>query len=86
MYKVFTFKEKAMSIAINMQEAKTRLSRLVAAAVAGEDVMIANRGEPVVRLVPVRQATTRSLGFIKGKLPESFFDPLPEEEWQAWEV
>lgn len=40
---------------INMLEAKTRLSQLVKAAQAGEDVVIANRGEPVVRLVPVRK-------------------------------
>jgi hypothetical protein len=27
------------------------------------------------------------LGFVKGPpLPESFFDPLPEEELQAWEL
>lgn len=40
---------------VNMLEAKTRLSELVKAAQAGEDVIIANRGEPVVRLVPVRK-------------------------------
>ena len=39
---------------VNMLEAKTRLSELVKAAQAGEDVVIANRGEPVVRLVPLR--------------------------------
>ena len=26
----------------------------------------------------------RKLGFVEGGLPESFFDPLPEEELQAW--
>ena len=38
---------------VNMLDAKNSLSRLVAAAVGGEDVVIANRGKPVVRLVPV---------------------------------
>ncbi|KAF1697883.1 type II toxin-antitoxin system prevent-host-death family antitoxin [Pseudoxanthomonas jiangsuensis] len=43
---------------VNMLEAKTRLSELVKAVQAGEEVVIANRGEPVARLVPVRQRGT----------------------------
>lgn len=38
----------------NILEAKNKLSQLIKAAQAGEEVVIANRGEPVVRLVPVR--------------------------------
>lgn len=38
----------------NILDAKNRLSQLIKAAQAGEDVVIANRGEPVARLVPVR--------------------------------
>jgi prevent-host-death family protein len=38
---------------VNILEAKTQLSQLIRSAQAGEDVVIANRGEPVVRLVPV---------------------------------
>lgn len=37
----------------NILEAKNRLSQLIKSAQAGEDVVIANRGEPVARLVPV---------------------------------
>jgi prevent-host-death family protein len=37
----------------NMLEAKSQLSKLVQAALAGEDVVIANKGVPVVRLVKV---------------------------------
>lgn len=37
----------------NIHEAKTHLSKLVAAAEAGEDVVIARAGKPAVRLVPV---------------------------------
>lgn len=37
----------------NMLEAKSQLSRLVQAALAGEDVVIANKGVPMVRLVKV---------------------------------
>lgn len=38
---------------VDMLEAKTRLSELVAAAEAGEEVIIARAGTPVMRLVPV---------------------------------
>ena len=69
---------------VNIQEAKTHLSRLVNAAVHGEEVVIAHRGVPVVRLEPIRQLGKRPLGFVKGSLPESFFDPLPDEELQGW--
>jgi len=37
----------------NMLEAKSQLSKLVQAALAGEDVVIANKGIPVVRLVKI---------------------------------
>lgn len=36
---------------VNMHEAKSQLSRLVQLAEAGEEIVIANRGRPVVRLV-----------------------------------
>ena len=39
---------------VNIFEAKNRLSLLIKAAQAGEDVVIANRGEPVARLVSAR--------------------------------
>ncbi len=37
---------------VNILEAKNRLSQLIKSAQAGEEVVIANRGEPVARLVP----------------------------------
>ena len=42
---------------INILEAKNRLSHIIQSALAGEEVVIANRGNPVVRLVPVDQET-----------------------------
>ena len=39
----------------NIHEAKTHLSRLVAAAEAGEEVVIARAGKPAVRMVPVEK-------------------------------
>jgi len=43
-------------VQVNILEAKNRLSQLVKAALGGEDVVIANRGEPVARLVPAGPA------------------------------
>ncbi len=45
-----------MTIQINIGEAKTRLSELVAASLRGETVVLARAGEPVVRLVPEVEA------------------------------
>ncbi|HJU20726.1 MAG TPA: type II toxin-antitoxin system prevent-host-death family antitoxin [Stellaceae bacterium] len=42
---------------VNILEAKNRLSQLIKSAQAGEDVIIANRGEPVARLVPARETS-----------------------------
>ena len=42
-----------MTIHVNIGEAKTRLSELIAAAVRGEEVVVAKAGEPQVRLTPV---------------------------------
>lgn len=39
---------------INILEAKNRLSSLIKSAQAGEEVVIANRGEPVARLIAIR--------------------------------
>ena len=38
---------------VNMLEAKSQLSKLVKAALAGEEVIIASNGTPMVRLVPL---------------------------------
>jgi prevent-host-death family protein len=43
-------------VQVNILEAKNRLSALIKAVQAGDDVVIANRGEPVARLVPIGKA------------------------------
>ena len=51
---------------VNMLEAKNQLSRLVKDALAGEDIVIASNGEPMVRLVPVaRKAQLGGWGKLK---------------------
>ena len=74
-------------ITVNVHEAKTNLSRLLAQAEAGEDVVIARNGKPVAQIVCVQKHGKRQFGSMKGqiKLDDSFFDPLPEEELAAWE-
>jgi len=75
-----------MSETVNLYDAKTQLSRLVDRAVAGEDIVIARAGKPVVRLVPVDAAVPRRPGLLKGlTLPDDLFDPLPEDELAVWE-
>ncbi len=75
-----------MAAPVNMHEAKTDLSRLVERALAGEDVVIARAGVPVVRLVPVQQTGKRRLGQWRGqvKLREDFDAPLAEDELKLW--
>ena len=72
---------------VNVHQAKTQLSRLLAQVEAGREVVIARRGEPVARLVGCKPRSKRQPDVLKGKvvIPESFFDPLPEEELKAWE-
>ncbi len=70
---------------MNVQEAKTRLSEILARVEAGEDVVIARSGKPVARLVPVHAPAKRPLGFVKGHVDDSFFDDLSEDELAAWE-
>ncbi len=70
---------------MNLQEAKAQLSRLVDAALMGDEVIIAKAGKPCVRLVPV-DPPARQPGAARGRaaLTDAFFEPLPEEELNAW--
>lgn len=72
---------------VNVHAAKTHLSRLLDEAAAGEEVVIAKNGTPIVRLVPVR-VTGRRKGFgsLKGKLRirEDFDAPLPDDLLRAF--
>lgn len=65
---------------INIYEAKSQLSRLVEAALNGDEIVIARNGDPIIRLVPYKKKKKRKLGFLKGKvrMSKNFDDPLPE--------
>ncbi|HVX41716.1 MAG TPA: type II toxin-antitoxin system Phd/YefM family antitoxin [Gemmatimonadaceae bacterium] len=56
----------------NIHEAKTHFSRLVDAAAAGEEIIIAKAGKPVAKLVPVSAVSgVRKLGALAGKVHEA---------------
>lgn len=79
--------------AVNIQQAKTNLSRLIAEVEAGGDVTISRGNLPVAKLVAI--APEQAVGLKPkrvpgmyarlGSIPDSFFEPLPEEELAAWE-
>jgi prevent-host-death family protein len=67
---------------VNIHEAKTQLSRLLAQVAAGEEVVIAKAGKPVARLVPVTgERSGRELGVDQGRvvIADDFDAPLPDE-------
>ena len=72
----------------SVHDAKTNLSKLIAAALAGGEVVIARGSVPVVRLVPVAQRGRRSFGALKGKIAidARFDEPLPEDEFGGWKL
>jgi prevent-host-death family protein len=57
---------------INVFEAKTTLSQLLARVSKGEEIIIGKHGEPIAVLVPYKpKKTKRNLGGLKGKLKMS---------------
>ena len=75
-----------MSETISIHAAKTHLSRLIARAEAGEEIVIARGNKPVAKLVSIAPKPKRVPGRWKGRFtigPE-FFEPLPPEELDLW--
>jgi prevent-host-death family protein len=68
-----------MSI-VQIHEAKAKLSSLIEAALSGEEIIIAKRNRPLVRLVPLNaEETTRKIGRAKGCIHMADdFDEIPE--------
>jgi prevent-host-death family protein len=77
-----------MTITVNIHEAKTHLSRLLARVLDGEDVVIAKAGTPVARIVPVLARPSRRVpGSAAGliEIMPGFDAPLPDELLDAFE-
>lgn len=67
---------------------EAQLDALVERAEAGEEIVLV-RGEtrePVARVTPPTPRRSPRPGFLKGQIdvPDSFFDPLPDDELKAW--
>jgi prevent-host-death family protein len=68
---------------VNIHEAKTHLSKLLERVASGEEVIIANAGRPVARIVAIKpKRAPRPIGTGKGDfvVPADFNDPLPDFE------
>jgi prevent-host-death family protein len=77
-----------MSLQVNIHEAKTHLSKLLARVKEGEEIVIAKAGQPIARLVPVVERPNRRLpGSARGKvtIAPDFDAPLPEAILEAFE-
>ena len=72
---------------VNVGEAKTHLSRLLAQVEAGDEVVISRGGHPVARLVGYGRRGRRKFGAMKGivRITDAFFEPLPPGELNLWE-
>ena len=71
---------------VTIHAAKTNLSKLIEAALKGEEVVIARGSLPVVKLVPVARKPFRYdilADKLKGPVPD--FEPISAEELDRWE-
>jgi len=75
---------------VNIHEVKARLSEYLDAVARGERVVICKRNQPVAELRAVGQARSEPRPIGGGphqfEVPESFFDPMPEEFLEAFEA
>ncbi|MHB8766938.1 MAG: type II toxin-antitoxin system Phd/YefM family antitoxin [Deferrisomatales bacterium] len=71
-----------MNAVVNVHEAKTHFSKLLARVEGGEEIVIGRAGTPVAKLVPVaRERTARVPGSARGQvvMAPDFDAPLPDE-------
>ncbi len=61
---------------VNIHEAKTTLSQLIEAAEAGEKVLIARAGKPVVELVRLSKKRGIKFGGLKGKFSRELLEDI----------
>ena len=77
-----------MTQTVSIDEAQNKLQDLLAHALAGHEVIITDRGQPVARLVPVAPAKKKRVaGLNRGTIwtSEDFDQPLPDEFWLGQE-
>ncbi len=79
--------DTAFAMRVTIHAAKTHLSKLIEAALAGEEIVIAKGNKPVVKLVPIKQGGFKIgllAGQLSGKGPD-FFEPLEDADLTLWE-
>ena len=77
---------------VTIHEAKTNLSRLVAQAEAGREIVLARGKKPVAKIVPLNPPAPkkRQLGHLRNDskgsdpLAYGFWDPMPDDELELW--
>lgn len=73
---------------VSVHAAKANLSKLIEAALAGEEVVIAQGKRPVVKIVPIAARSRFTIGLLKGRLAgpgPDFLEPMSEDELALWE-
>ena len=71
---------------VNIHYAKTHFSKLLLRVQSGEEIIISKSGKPYAKLVPLKKITKRTPGIAKGAVTDAFFEPLPEDELEKWEI
>ena len=72
----------------SVRDSRTNLSRLIAKALEGDEVIITRRNVPAERLVPIASRGQRRFGALKGRIAidARFDEPLPEDELGGWDL
>jgi len=71
-----------MATTVNIHQAKTHFSKLIARVRTGEEIVVAKAGTPVARLVPIAARPKRRVpGSARGQfvIHDNFDDPLPDD-------
>ena len=77
-----------MPLQVNIHEAKTHLSKLLAQVKKGQEIILAKSGKPIAKLIPIVEKPARRVpGTAKDKITisPSFDDPLPENVLEEFE-
>jgi len=72
---------------VTIHVAKTNLSKLIEAALSGEEIVIAKGAKPVVKLVAIPQGRFK-IGLLKGQLAgpgPDFLEPMADDDLDLWE-
>ncbi len=77
-----------MPTTVNIHEAKTHLSRLLARVSGGDEIIIAKNGEPMAMLMPIGRTKARKPGKFQGEITgiETLLEPASPSDTDLWTV